>query len=206
MYTAISKSIEQWSGQSIAPERKQVLDDMTAYFKNLMSERREAINICIICTHNSRRSQLAQVWATAIASYFGLENFKFYSGGTEVTAMHPNVAAVLKTKGFEIQKKNDSANPHYRISFGDEEPPFHCYSKRYSEIASEIEPFTALMTCAHADQNCPYIPEAQKRFSWTFEDPGKADNTSSALKAYNECSKMIASELHYIFKELAKAK
>ena len=40
------------------------------------------VNLVFICTHNSRRSQLAQVWSYVASKYYKLDNIMTFSGGT----------------------------------------------------------------------------------------------------------------------------
>lgn len=56
---------------------------------------RQKININFICTHNSRRSQLAQVWAFFAINYFQLPIFFSFSDGTEATKFHRNAVKIL---------------------------------------------------------------------------------------------------------------
>ena len=59
------------------------------------------VNINFICTHNSRRSQLGQVWSFFAANYFNLP-INAFSGGTEVTAFHRNTVKTLTDVGFKF--------------------------------------------------------------------------------------------------------
>ena len=76
----------------------------------------ENVNINFICTHNSRRSQLGQVWSFYAADYFNLP-ISAFSGGTEVTAFHRNTVKTLTDVGFKFDIDVFShTNPTYRIS------------------------------------------------------------------------------------------
>jgi hypothetical protein len=46
----------------------------------------DSAQLTFICTHNSRRSHMSQIWAQTAACYYGLDRVRAYSGGTEVTA------------------------------------------------------------------------------------------------------------------------
>ena len=67
-----SISVNQVSG-----ERKAVLQPLINYIQ-VKYENNEAIKLNFICTHNSRRSQLTQAWAKAMAVHFGIHNRKFF--------------------------------------------------------------------------------------------------------------------------------
>ena len=58
------------------------------------------------------------------------------------------------------------------------------------------------MTCTHADENCPFIPGAEKRISLPFEDPKAFDDTSEEAEQYDKRSLQIATEMKYVFNEL----
>ena len=70
---------------------------------------KQRININFICTHNSRRSHLSQIWAQAAAAYFNIPEVYCYSGGTEETALFPKVTETLKMQGFNILKYQRAA-------------------------------------------------------------------------------------------------
>src|SRR5690606_9602221 len=83
----------------------------------------QEINLNFICTHNSRRSHLAQVWAQAAAAHFNIPNVLCYSGGTEETALFPKVAETLTNQGFNILKITEADNPVYAIKFSENALP-----------------------------------------------------------------------------------
>ena len=62
MYAALSKTIEQLTPQNISEERKATLQPLIDFVQQRANKGQE-INLNFICTHNSRRSHLAQVWA-----------------------------------------------------------------------------------------------------------------------------------------------
>ncbi len=82
-----------------------------------------------ICTHNSRRSQIAQIWARAAAFYDQVPDVETYSGGTEATAFHPNAVKAMKETGMEIRAVKDGDNPVYEIRFAEDAAPVEVFSK-----------------------------------------------------------------------------
>ena len=56
-----------------------------------------------------------------------------------------------------------------------------------------------MISCSHADENCPFIPGAEKRISLPYEDPKASDNTADEAKIYDERSIQIATEMKYVF-------
>jgi arsenate reductase len=77
--------------ENITQERKAVLQPLIDYIQ-IKASNQEEIRLNFICTHNSRRSHLSQVWAQTASSYFNISNVFCYSGGTEATALFPMAA------------------------------------------------------------------------------------------------------------------
>ncbi|SUX48898.1 Protein-tyrosine-phosphatase [Chryseobacterium indoltheticum] len=95
MNQTISKIIESISIDSITEERKTVLQPLADYIQS-KSKANQTVRLNFICTHNSRRSHLSQIWAQTMAFHFGIKSVYCYSGGTEATAMFPKVAETLE--------------------------------------------------------------------------------------------------------------
>lgn len=163
----------------------------------------EVVNLNFICTHNSRRSQLGQVWSYFAANYFNL-NINAFSGGTEVTAFYRNTLKTLQKVGFEFNLTDFShQNPTYEISFNKRKKSILGFSKLYSNPIN-IEPFMAITTCNNADKNCPFIPTASHRFHLPFVDPKHSDGTKKQEETYLETSEQIAGEVYFIFAAVKK--
>lgn len=161
------------------------------------------ININFICTHNSRRSQLGQVWSFFAAYYFNLP-IKAFSGGTEVTAFHRNTVKTLTQVGFKFDVEEFShTNPRYKISFSDDTPCLFGFSKLYNNIENKT-PYFVVTTCNNADENCPFIPEAIDRFHLPYVDPKHSDGTVNEDQSYLNTNKVIAAEMYYLFNEVKK--
>jgi len=201
MYSKIKAYIEGLDLSSISPERKKTLQPLIDFIKNKRSQDTiPAVNF--ICTHNSRRSQLAQVWAQTIADFFGIE-IKTYSGGVEVTAFHPNGINTLEKTGFLIEKSGEN-NPKVAVYFADDKPAVITFSKKYDDAVNPESGFAAVMTCSHADETCPFIAGAEKRIPIMYEDPKEFDGTSQETDKYEERSRQIATEMKYIFSAIKK--
>jgi arsenate reductase len=161
----------------------------------------EPIRLNFICTHNSRRSHLCQVWAKTMANYHGIEKVKCYSGGTEATAVFPVVIETLENVGFTVTKISNYTNPTYKLSFSEETNPMTLFSKRFNDYYNPRRDFAAVMTCTDADENCPIIPEAI-RVSLPYNDPKISDGTDQQVQVYAERSEQIATEMNYIFSRI----
>lgn len=184
----------------IIPERKALLNSLADHIRNKV-EKEEPVLLNFICTHNSRRSQIAQVWAATAAAYFGFPQIQTFSGGTEVTAFNPRAVAALERVGFQIER-NKGSNPKYQVRFSNDVKPLICYSKNFADPFNPQRNFAAIMTCSDADQNCPYVPGAAFRLPLTYEDPKLADDTPEETTRYDERVQQIGIELFYCFSQI----
>lgn len=201
MYSELSKTIEQLKIQKISEERKITLQPLID-FVQLKLDHQEQVNINFICTHNSRRSHLSQVWAQVAAAYFQIPNVVCYSGGTEETALFPKVVETLSNQGLSIFKVAYTSNPIYAIKYSENALPVIGFSKKYDSPFNPASGFAAIMTCSQADGGCPFIAGAEKRIPITYEDPKISDGTSEQEEVYAQRSLQIASEMFYVFSKI----
>jgi arsenate reductase (thioredoxin) len=159
----------------------------------------EAARLLFVCTHNSRRSQMAQVWAQTAAWYFRVAGVRSYSGGTEVTAVNPRAVGAMTRAGFAIDGLRDGGNPVRSVRYAEDAEPLECFSKVYDSPPNPTEDFAAVMTCAAADAACPIVAGAAIRISLPFDDPGDFDGTALEQARYDECCRRIAREMLYAF-------
>ncbi|MEP2279158.1 protein-tyrosine-phosphatase [Maribacter sp.] len=203
MLPKIEQLISSLRTDSITNDRKEVLQPLIDFIQQKKAAN-SSIRINFICTHNSRRSHLSQVWAQTMATYFNIKNVYCYSGGTEATVLFPMVVETLKNQGFQIQKLSDTSNPVYAIKFSENEHPVIGFSKSYEDAFNPASQFAAVLTCSQADGGCPFIAGAEKRVPITFEDPKAFDNTPQQAEKYAERSIQIATELFYVFSQINK--
>lgn len=201
LFEPISKTIEQLDISTISQARKSLLNDLVDFIQEKINAD-EAIRLNFICTHNSRRSHLSQIWAQALAEYYGIKSVFSYSGGTEATAMFPKVAETLSELGFQIKKLAEGANPVYSIKFAANSHPVIAFSKIFDDDFNPQSGFAAIMTCSQADEGCPFIAGAEKRIPLTFEDPKLFDGTAQQAAKYMERSLQIATELKYVMQNV----
>ncbi|PKQ61831.1 protein-tyrosine-phosphatase [Labilibaculum filiforme] len=201
LFTEIDQTIKGLNPESISAERKAVLQALSDFIQSKVTNGEE-IRLNFICTHNSRRSHLTQIWAQAMAHHFGIKNVFCYSGGTEGTALFPMVAKTLQESGFQIETIAESNNPIYSIKYADNEHPIIGFSKSLNDNFNPKSGFAAIMTCSQADGACPFIAGAEKRIPITFEDPKAFDNTPQQAEKYKERSLQIASELLFVFSQI----
>lgn len=179
----------------IPAERKEILDRLAGYLADKLDDQKIVLNF--ICTHNSRRSQFAQAWARVWSDNYTLD-VDCVSGGIEVTAFNHRAVETLERAGFRIDK-SDGENPKYTVWYSDQSAGIKMYSKMYDEAVTPGTPFAAVMTCAHADEQCPFIPGAKARFALDYEDPGLYDNTAEESSEYDARCRQIATEMKYVF-------
>lgn len=201
VFPEIATVINTFNFESITEERKIILQPLVDYIQSKVKNEQE-IRLNLICTHNSRRSHLSQVWAQTAAAYYNIKNVFCYSGGTEATAMFPMVSKTLTKQGFEIKTIAEGNNPVYSIKYAENEHPVIGFSKTYDDSFNPQDEFVAIMTCSQADGGCPFIAGAEKRIPITFEDPKAFDNTPEQAEKYEERSLQIATEMFYVFSQI----
>ena len=200
MYPKILHLIQQLEKEfdTIPDSRKKILEHISAYIaeKQITSKN---IQLMYVCTHNSRRSHLGQIWAKVAADYYQINKVSTFSGGTEVTAFNMNAINALKRAGFIIKPKSKGVNTEYEVMHSNENQPSICYSKLFSDLKNPQKEFAAIMTCSDADENCPFISGVELRIATTYHDPKNFDNTSLQDQMYDERCRQIALETCYVF-------
>lgn len=199
LYPSVNSYIDQLNIDLIDRNRKKDLDVLVNYINEKL-EGDDSIHLNFICTHNSRRSQFSQLWAAIFSDLNGVPA-SCYSGGVEVTACNDRVINTLKRIGLEVSGENEGEeeNPHYLVTYAEESNLVVLYSKLYDDNYSEGTKTCAIMTCAHADENCPIIPGADARIPIRYEDPKAFDDTPKETEMYAERCMQIATEMKYIF-------
>ena len=201
LFSEIENVIKALKTETISNNRKAVLKPLIDFIRSRVSKHQE-IRINFICTHNSRRSHLAQVWAQAMAYHFKIKNVFCYSGGTEATALYPMVVKTLENSGFQIGTISKSENSVYTIKYAANEHPIIGFSKKLDDNFNPKAGFAAVMTCDSANEACPTVPGAEIRIPITFEDPKAFDNTTQQAAKYQERSLQIATEMCYVFSQI----
>lgn len=201
LFDELEAFVSTFNLEELPVERKQTLQLLIDYISE-KSKKEETISINFICTHNSRRSHLSQIWAQTFSHYFKVKNVFCYSGGTEATALFPMVAETLNRTGFEIKKLSESDNPIYSIKYWDNEHPIIGFSKKLDDEFNPKSEFAAIMTCSQADEGCPFVFGAEVRIPITYEDPKAFDGTPFQADKYAERSRQIATEMFYVFSKI----
>ena len=185
----------------ISEKRKIELEHFASLIKESNSKIGEA-NINFICTHNSRRSQIAEIMMRNALRYRNIDNITTYSGGTAVTACNFRTVAAFQRANFIIETFVEGDNPVMSISASEEVDKSHLiFSKTFDNPYNPKSEFIAVMVCGDADENCPYIPGAT-RFSLTYVDPKFSDDTPEEAKIYDSKLREIGREMCYVVNEL----
>ncbi len=210
--------IEDIKKTTVPLERKKSLQPLINFVKKTQAEQ-ALTTLNFICTHNSRRSQLSQFWAHVFAAHFNI-NTNCHSVGVEVTSCNIRTISSLKRFGFLVNKKTNhineyepnektpnhtskqNDNPSYFVTFHHQLAPVHLFSKLFNHPSSPKEKFAAVMTCAHAEKNCPYLPGNTQNIPLSYEDPKKFDDTRLEEIKYDERSMQIASEMCHVFSQV----
>ena len=187
--------------EQISGERKILLGEAAGFIAARERSAQDA-PLIFICTHNSRRSHMSQIWAQTFAWLYGLDHVTCYSGGTEATAFHPHAVRALGECGFHIPTPGDQPNPRYEVSWSTLAPPLEAWSKSFDDQHNPSSDFAAVMTCSDADEACPIVPGADARFPIRYDDPKIADGTPAEAEVYLTRCLQIAAEMLFLMKEV----
>jgi arsenate reductase len=197
MIDQITKEFDQ------IPAERQLMLKKTALFIRSKLQAKETPQLTFICTHNSRRSHLSQIWAQTAAAWYDVVGVKTFSGGTEATACNERTIAALTRAGFAISNSTPGGkNPVYLVKYSGQAEPIRAFSKVYSAEGNPKENFVALMTCDHADKNCPVVEGAVMRVPVHYVDPKVSDGTPQEAATYDERCKQIAREMLFLMKQV----
>jgi protein-tyrosine-phosphatase len=188
---------------AIPSDRKDQLDKVAAFVRTKRAAGGTA-RLVFICTHNSRRSQMGELWAAAAAAYYGIDHVESFSGGLEVTAFNARAIAAVERAGFQVANPGGD-NPHVKVTYAVDRPALELFSKKYSDPFNPQQDFAALMTCSHADAACPLVIGASARISIPYDDPKESDGKPEETATYDARSKQIATEMLFVFSRVREA-
>lgn len=141
-------------------------------------------------------------WGQVAASYFGLDSIRCFSGGTEVTAFHPNAVEALARAGLGVEQAGSGSNPVYLLNYARGKPPVRAFSKAFSDPFNPQKGFIALMTCTDAEEACPVVSGAGRRFSIPYRDPKLSDGSADCMQVYDERCRQIAEEMFLVMQKV----
>ncbi len=186
----------------IPAERQAALREIAVHVRNTRASGKP-VRLTFICTHNSRRSHMSQIWARVAAEAYGVADVQTYSGGTETTAFNPRAVAALRRAGLRIEQTTPDENPIYHVRYADAAAPLTCFSKVHTQAPNPRGDVAAVMTCSQADAACPTVPGATARFAIPYEDPKVSDGQPQEAQVYDERCAQIAREFLFVFSVVA---
>jgi arsenate reductase (thioredoxin) len=185
----------------IPSARFEILNTLTLFIQNKIASNQN-VYLNFICTHNSRRSHLSQIWAQTAAHYYNIPNVFCFSGGTEATAFNPRAVQAMQSAGFSISKMSEGTNPIYDVRYSPDIPAIKAFSKKYDDPFNHDKNFAAVMTCSHADENCPVVFGAEARIPLRYDDPKEFDDTPLEEAKYTERVHQIGREVLFAFSQV----
>jgi hypothetical protein len=153
----------------------------------------QPLHVTVICTGNSRRSILGATMGNIAASYYGMPEIRFHSGGTSPTAFNPRTIAALEEIGVEVESTGreaprgepNTANPIHVVKWGTGMEAAE-FSKMYFDPSNPQQGFAALLVCGEADAACPLVKGAAARISMPYLDPKIYDGSLYESRKYAE--------------------
>lgn len=182
----------------IPSERRTRLEALADYLRAAAGQDEDA-RLVFVCTHNSRRSQIAQAFAWALTVRSGKDALSVFSAGTEVTAVALPVDRALAVAGFRVERAQGDRNPVVSLRCAEDGPTLGLFSKPLVHASLPTADFCAVMTCSDADARCPVVLGATTRIALPYEDPKAHDGTAREAQAYAQCSQEIGRELAFAF-------
>ena len=186
---------------SIPQERRDQLRKLASYIRDKMKADRPA-RLVFICTHNSRRSQMCQLWAATAAAYFGVPHVENFSGGTEVTAFNSRAVAALRARASRSTIRCRRRIPTIGSDFTTRAPNWNASPRSIGTHRIPGATSVAVITCSQADKQCPIVAGASARIALPFDDPKAFDGTPQETNKYDERRRQIARELLFVFSEV----
>jgi arsenate reductase (thioredoxin) len=114
------------------------------------------INILILCTGNSCRSQIAHGY---FEHFTDGRKVKVYSAGVETHGVNPRAISIMKADGIDISHHtSNNIDEYFDI-------PFHY----------------VITVCDNAKERCPFFPTKAVKVHYNFPDPAKAVGTEAEM-------------------------
>lgn len=114
------------------------------------------INILVLCTGNSCRSQIAHGY---LDKFTDIKKVKVYSAGVETHGVNPKAVATMKEVGINISNyTSNNITEYFDVDFD-----------------------YVITVCDNALERCPFFPTKAKKFHSNFPDPAKASGTDDEI-------------------------
>ncbi|WP_074405503.1 MULTISPECIES: arsenate reductase ArsC [Aquimarina] len=113
------------------------------------------MNILVLCTGNSCRSQMAEGYL----KHFAKDNATIYSAGVETHGVNPRAIAIMKEDGIDISTHTSNNLDEYL----------------------DIQFDFIITVCDNAKERCPFFPGKAERLHYNFFDPSKVEGTEEEI-------------------------
>lgn len=111
------------------------------------------MNVLILCTGNSARSQMAE----ALLRRHAGDKFNAYSAGTDPKGINPLTVKVMQEIGLDLSGQ---------------------HSKHLREYLGKLPVHILITVCAAAELKCPAVwPGVLQRMHWPFDDPAAVNGS-----------------------------
>jgi len=133
----------------------------------------EKLNVLVLCTGNSCRSQMAEGYLREL----GGDRFNVDSAGTEPKEnVHPLAVAVMREDGVDISQQ---------------------HAKHLQQFLGKRLIRYLIIVCDGANQSCPRIfPGMSERLYWPFDDPAAfAGSASATLEKFRAVRNQIKEQV-----------
>lgn len=125
------------------------------------------INILVLCTGNSCRSQIAHGY---LSHFTDNEKVKVYSAGVETHGVNPRAIETMQEEGINISEHTSN------------------HIDEYTGIDFDF----IITVCDHAKEVCPYFPSNAIKLHHNFPDPAKFIGNEEETKAeFRKVRKLI---------------
>ncbi len=115
------------------------------------------MNILVLCTGNSCRSQMAEGYL----KHFAQEQATVYSAGVETHGVNPRAISIMKEDNIDISTHTSNNLEEY----------------------TAIEFDYILTVCDNAKERCPFFPGKAEKLHFNFFDPSKVEGTEEEIHA-----------------------
>lgn len=115
------------------------------------------MNILVLCTGNSCRSQMAEGYL----KFFAKDQATVYSAGVETHGVNPRAVAIMQEDAIDIS--NHTSNN----------------LEEYLDLKFDY----ILTVCDNAKERCPFFPGKAERLHYNFFDPSKIDGSEEEIHA-----------------------
>jgi len=113
------------------------------------------MNLLLLCTGNSCRSQMAEGWAREFAP----SDWSIESAGIEAHGKNPRAIAVMAEAGVDIAQQESTRLTPEMLKHAD----------------------YLVTVCGHADEHCPVLPAGTRKEHWPLADPARASGSEEEI-------------------------